>query len=87
MDYGFTSINKQRVKSSDGFVVQFTGRFSLEYRDGSFVLQCGVEPGTPCETIEVPKLPFGNLTPDVRAEIVRRISAALDFLGVEYVID
>jgi hypothetical protein len=28
----FTYLNKQGVESDAGFVVQFTGRFTLEYR-------------------------------------------------------
>lgn len=30
----FSWINKQGVRSSDGFDVEFTGRFTAEYREG-----------------------------------------------------
>jgi hypothetical protein len=83
MDYGFRLLNKQCVESRDGFVVQFTGRFTLEYRCKNFVMECSVEPGVPT-CVSVPPLPFGNLTPKHRSEIVERISAALDFLGLEH---
>jgi hypothetical protein len=86
MGYGFTFINKQGVESRDGFRVQFTGRFSLEYRNGSFVMECYAEPGAPEKWVEVPELPYGNLTAERRAEIVNRISAALDFMGVPHTI-
>ena len=39
----FTWLNKQGVRSSDGFEVQFTGRFSAEYREGTKVIALDVE--------------------------------------------
>jgi hypothetical protein len=42
----FTWLNKQGVRSSEGFEVQFTGRFCAEYREGGRVLTIGVESGT-----------------------------------------
>lgn len=41
----FTWINKQGVRSSDGFEVQFTGRFTAEYREGVHRLIVDVEDG------------------------------------------
>jgi hypothetical protein len=41
----FTWINKQGVSSSDGFVVQMTGRFTMEYREGSRVLVLEIDNG------------------------------------------
>ena len=40
-----TWINKQGVRSSDGFEVQFTGRFTAEYREDSRYLVVDVEDG------------------------------------------
>ncbi|MFG6447631.1 hypothetical protein ACG0Z6_05170 [Roseateles sp. BYS180W] len=39
----FSWINKQGVRSSDGFEVQFTGRFTAEYREGARHLAIEVE--------------------------------------------
>ncbi len=39
----FTRLNKQGVKSSEGFEVQFTGRFTAEYREGASVVVVDVE--------------------------------------------
>lgn len=41
----FTWVNKQCVRSTDGFEVQTTGRFTIEYREGEHVLTLNVEPG------------------------------------------
>lgn len=41
----FTWLNKQGVRSSDGFDVQLTGRFTAEYREGARYLMVDVEGG------------------------------------------
>src|SRR5262249_31089275 len=41
----FTWLNKQGVRSSDGFEFQFTGRFSAEYRDHGVVTPLYCEGG------------------------------------------
>jgi hypothetical protein len=41
----FSWINKQGVRSSEGFEVQFTGRFTAEYREGLRHLVIDVESG------------------------------------------
>jgi len=41
----FTWLNKQGVRSSEGFEVQFTGRFTAEYREGARYLVVDVEDG------------------------------------------
>jgi hypothetical protein len=40
----FTWLNKQGVRSSDGFEVQCTGRYTIEYREGMFRKVIDVEP-------------------------------------------
>jgi hypothetical protein len=80
----FRLLNSQGVESSNGFVVQFTDRFSLEYRDGDFCLKCDVEDSPNGGSVEVPRLPFGNLTPERRTAIVSDISAALKYMGLNY---
>ena len=41
----FRWLNKQGVESDSGFVVQFTGRFTAEYRERGFVVIVDVEDG------------------------------------------
>jgi len=41
----FEWINKQGVKSEDGFVVQRTERFAAEYQEGLSVITIEVDPG------------------------------------------
>ena len=41
----FTWLNKQGVRSSEGFEVQFTGRFTAEYREHGKVITLAVESG------------------------------------------
>jgi hypothetical protein len=52
----FTWLNKQGVRSDEGFEVQFTGRFDVEYRECGKTVEIYVESGTsgglPCISIE-----------------------------------
>ncbi len=52
----FTWLNKQGVQSDAGFVVQFTGRFTCEYRESGCILELEVESGVigqqPCINIK-----------------------------------
>jgi hypothetical protein len=41
----FTWLNKQGVENEGGEIVQFTGRFTVEYRKGSKVIEVGFEDG------------------------------------------
>jgi hypothetical protein len=80
----FKWLNKQGVASDQGFVVQFTGRDTLEYRRDKFVMECEVESlGGSQIAVAVPPLLFGNLTAQRRAEIIAEICAALEFQGLE----
>ena len=42
----FTWLNKQGVKSSEGFEIQSTDRFTIEYREGNLVVTIQAEQGT-----------------------------------------
>ena len=48
----FTWLNKQGVQSARGFAVQFTGRYSAEYREGNrkmtLKIEDGLNEGSPC---------------------------------------
>jgi len=80
----FRPLNPQGVESSSGFVVQHTGRFTLEYREGGFCMECSVEASPDGGLVAVPRLPFGNLTSRRRARIMDNIRAALEFMGEDY---
>lgn len=41
----FTWLNKQGVQSDNGFVVQFTGRFTAEYRERGKTITVEIEDG------------------------------------------
>jgi hypothetical protein len=41
----FRWLNKQGVESKEGFAVQFTGRFTAEYREHGRVLEVSLESG------------------------------------------
>jgi len=42
---GFEWLNKQGVRSSDGYAVQSVGRYEIEYREGSSIISIEVDPG------------------------------------------
>ncbi len=42
----FEWINKQGVKTESGIIVQFTGRFTAEYREGYKMIEIKFENGT-----------------------------------------
>ena len=41
----FKELNKQGIQSDEGYIVQFVGRFEVEYRDGDKYISIYVEPG------------------------------------------
>jgi hypothetical protein len=86
----FTWLNKQGVRSDQGFEVQRTGRWTMEYREGAHAMQfsvaAGREPGTLKQTLSVRVVPFPGwagdpLTDESRRQIIENISRALIFKG------
>ncbi len=84
----FTWINKQGVRSDDGFVAQFTGPFTLECRLGARVKVIDVEPGIGPDNISVPIQSFRNWdnsavsnTPDEQAQLHKLFTAAMEFMA------
>jgi 23S rRNA G2069 N7-methylase RlmK/C1962 C5-methylase RlmI len=84
----FTWINKQGVRSDRGFVVQRTGRFSMEYTEGGKVLKLSVEDGAGSSIFldrrsmrswygEWAEIPESD-----RLRIVQNIREALEFQGL-----
>lgn len=86
----FTYMNKQGVRSSEGFEVQRTGRFTSEYREGGRVITVHVEhgdQGTPCLDI-VREDAFARWdhsgeinSPEEQARLLQNFKKAMEFQG------
>jgi hypothetical protein len=82
----FTWLNKQGVRSSEGFEVQGIDRFTIEYREGVKAISVRVEDGVRVESddsaFEKWDPPF-NLVPisdEKRQQIARNFNAAMKVL-------
>lgn len=86
----FTYINKQGVKSEQGFIVQRTGRFTAEYIEGLKKIEIEVEGGlmgsNPC--LNYSRSSFERwvggaaLTAAEKERVVLNFRAALQFQGI-----
>jgi hypothetical protein len=82
----FRWLNSQAVESDKGFAVEFTDRFTLEYREGNLRIPCHVEGGNPMMDVDLPSVsqpPFshGGVRPEKRPTIIQNITEALEFMG------
>ncbi len=82
----FKWLNKQGVESDRGFILQFTGRFSMEYREGSktltLVVEGGISGGRAFISVCDPIRSWDDgpvLSSSERDRIVRNIREALEF--------
>jgi hypothetical protein len=91
----FTWLNKQGVRSDEGFEVQRTGRFGAEYNEGGKVVklevESGVAGGRPCIIID-PKAfvrwSDGTFISETeQARLFRNFRAAMDFQGLTVVVE
>jgi hypothetical protein len=92
----FTWLNKQGVQSDRGFIVQFTGRFTAEYRERGRVVTLSVEDGISgglqCIILdpaafehwdgETAKIPSSQ-----RAEMFQNVKEAMEFQGLKLVVE
>lgn len=86
----FTWLNKQGVRSSEGFEVQSTGRFTIEYRESGRVLTIATEPGIqggPCVSIRDDAFACWDgsslrNSPDEQARLLKNFKDAMAFQGV-----
>ena len=90
----FRWLNKQGVESDQGFVVQFTGRFTCEYRENNKILVLEIEDGfygtQPC--INVRRNAFEvwngkNISLQQQQQIINNLKSALEFQGLKLVVD
>jgi hypothetical protein len=82
----FTWINKQGVRSTDGFEVQFTGRFTAEYREGERYLVVDVQGGAN-GMIDFDRKAFEKWakfrnSPEEQARMLKNFMTALEFQGL-----
>lgn len=87
----FSWLNKQGVRSSAGFEVQFTGRFDAEYREGHKVVSIYVEDGVgdrgePCVIVKKNAFIKWNdgelIPPDKQKLMFENLKAAIEFQGL-----
>lgn len=91
----FTWLNKQGVKSDRGFIFQFTGRFTAEYREGGKVVTLNVESGLsggmPCIILD-PKAfvrwdDGAPIPSDEQERLFQNVKEAMEFQGLKMVVE
>jgi hypothetical protein len=91
----FTWLNKQGVRSDQGFELQFTGRFDAEYRDRGRVVRLYVENGQsggmPCIIVEPTAFERWEggepIPPNERVQMFENLKQALEFQGLRLVVE
>jgi hypothetical protein len=91
----FTWLNKQGVRSDEGFEVQRTGRFDAEYSEGEKVVtlevQSGLSGGLPSISIGPKAFARWNdgtpISDAEQARLFRNFGAAMEFQGLKVVIE
>jgi hypothetical protein len=92
----FTWLNKQGVQSDDGFIVQFTGRYTAEYREKNKILTIKVEDGfndgRPCVIIDDNAFErwdseLSPLPESERERLLNNFREACEFQGLKLVIE
>ncbi len=88
----FTWLNKQGVRSSEGFEVQCTSRFTIEYREGRRLKVIDVErvlvagkPGVGIKASTFERWDNSSVpnSPAEQARLLRNFRAAMEFQGME----
>ena len=94
----FTWLNKQGVRSDDGFEVQRIDRFTAEYRESNKVITFGVESGLsgglPCIIVDPHAFErwdsiesHNPITPDYQKKIFENVRQAMLFQGLMLVVE
>ena len=82
----FEWLNKQGVKSDSGFVVQSTGRFTIEYSEGAKTLEVGVEAGFMGDkpVTSYSRSSFSKWSQDAKEQerVIANFRQALEFQGL-----
>lgn len=91
----FTWLNKQGVQSDRGFALQFTGRFTAEYREGAKTVtldvESGLNAGMPCIILDPEAFARWDdgtpITPDRQAQLFQNVKDAMAFQGLKLVVE
>ncbi len=91
----FVWLNKQGVKNEEGFVFQFTGKFTAEYRladkKATIEVEDGYLNGAPCISMSphaFDKWDGGESIPfELKNKLISSVKAALEFQGLQLVFD
>jgi hypothetical protein len=92
----FTWLNKQGVKSSDGFIVQSVARFTIEYRENSKCMSVEVDNGRLpngkfCEIVKssaFSKWDDGTpISEEKQKEILKNFTDAMEFQDIGVVVE
>ena len=90
----FSWLNKQGVQSERGFILQRTGRFTAEYREGNRVVtldvEAGISAGIPCLILHPDafmRWDDGTVIPSTQqAEKFCNVESALEFQNLKMVV-
>jgi hypothetical protein len=83
----FEWLNKQGVRSSDGFEFLFTGRFTAEYREGEHVIDLEVDGAPIVDLNNGGPLVWrrgSKLSPEATDRVLKNIKAALEFMDLRF---
>ncbi len=91
----FTWLNKQGVRSDQGFEVQRTGRFDAQYREGtrvvSLYVESGMSGGKPAIVIDPAAFARwdegGDIPPEQQARMLNNFKEAMEFQGLKLVVE
>lgn len=82
----FTWLNKQGVQSDAGFIVQRTGRFSVEYREGDraieIIIESGMSKGKPSISFRRSDFSKWSSSKSEQESVISNFEAACIFKGV-----
>jgi len=92
----FKWLNKQGVQSDKGFIVQFVGRFEVEYQEGEKIISVYVEPGYTADNkfcLNIESNSFvawadGTPIPEKKQkEILKNFTEAMEFQNIGVVVE
>lgn len=91
----FTWLNKQGVRSDQGFEFRFTGRFDAEYREGektvSLQVEAGLSGGLQCIIVDPAAFERWDnrepISPQEQQRLFQNVREALEFQDLQLVVE
>jgi hypothetical protein len=91
----FTWLNKQGVRSDRGFIVQFTGRFTAEYREGdkkvTLEIEDGISDGVQCISVDPSAFARwdggAEIAQDEQDRLFQNLKEAIEFQSLKLIIE